>query len=371
MPLRDVFCQDKAVAFLQRAFQSGKVPHAYIFAGMEGVGKFKTARQWAKLLLCENPSRENGFADSCSLCESCRLFEADSHPDFHHVYKELLEFTKEGKGKKTPVRLPIDVIREFLIQKVATKPTLSHRKVSVVSEAEKLNAASQNALLKVLEEPPAYCCIVLLCTRLERLLPTTKSRCQIVRFGPIDKEKISARLREMHLQANQAQYFARLSQGSMGTACQWAALQSDGAELYQTKKKVVAAVASCELQNALELAHQFLDSAKNIAAVWSNLDADTSKADINRRAQKTLIQVAISALHDAMMLNTTANTPLINFDQENEVRKLANRLAPEEAAERIADCYRSLRWIEAAVNEKLLFEQLLLSFAKSDIITIE
>ena len=371
MPLRDVFCQDKAIAFLQRAFGSGKVPHAYIFAGMEGVGKFKTARQWAKLLLCENPCRETGFADSCGSCQSCRLFEADSHPDFHHVYKELVEFTKEGKGKKTPVLLPIDVIREFLIQKVATRPTLSQRKVFVVSEAEKLNAASQNALLKVLEEPPAYCCIVLLCTRLERLLPTTKSRCQIVRFGPVDEEKISARLKEVGLEQRHAQYFARLSQGSMGTDCQWAALQSDGAELYQSKKKLVAAVANCELQNALELAHQFLDSAKSIAAVWSNLDADTSKADINRRAQKTLIQVAISALHDAMMLNTITNRRLINFDQESEIRKLANRLSPEEEAEKIADCYKSLRWIEAAVNEKLLFEQLLLSFAKSDIMTIE
>ncbi|GAF75732.1 unnamed protein product, partial [marine sediment metagenome] len=176
MPLKEIFCQDKALSILQRAYAADKVPHAYIFAGIEGVGKFKTASEWAKLLLCKNPVIEKTdsirFADSCCLCESCRTFEAGSHPDFIHIYKELIQFTKEGKDKKTPVDLPKDVVKEFLIEKVSIRPTTSERKVFVVSEAEKLNAASQNALLKVLEEPPRYCCIILLCTRLEKLLPT-------------------------------------------------------------------------------------------------------------------------------------------------------------------------------------------------------
>ena len=152
--------------------------HAYIFAGLEGVGKYKTAREWAKLLLCRSPQTKQGpagtFADSCGSCESCTLLEADSHPDYAHVYKELLEYTKDGKGKKTPIDLPIDVIREFLIEQVAIRPTpLVQGRVFVLSEAEKLNANSQNALLKVLEEPPPHCTIILLCTRLEQLLPTT------------------------------------------------------------------------------------------------------------------------------------------------------------------------------------------------------
>ncbi len=176
MSFKEIFCQDKAIDILQRAFASGKWAHAYIFAGPEGVGKFKTACEWAKLLLCEKPTVENDFSDSCGSCRACQLFEAESHPDFNHIYKELREFTKDGKGKPPPVDLPIDVIREFLIAKVSTRPTLSQRKVFVVSEAERLNNASQNCLLKVLEEPPEYCFIILLCTRLEKLLPTTKSR---------------------------------------------------------------------------------------------------------------------------------------------------------------------------------------------------
>ncbi len=200
MSLKEIFCQDKAISILQRGFAANKMPHSYIFSGVEGVGKFKTAREWAKLLLCKSAVMENGFADSCGRCQSCRLFEAGSHPDFNLVYKELLEFTKDNKGKKTPVDLAIDVIREFLIDKVSTRPTLSQRRVFVVSEAERLNTASQNCLLKVLEEPPEYCTIILLCTRMERLLPTIKSRCQMIRFALIDEKRIIEKLKEAGLE---------------------------------------------------------------------------------------------------------------------------------------------------------------------------
>ena len=159
MSFKEIFCQDRAIDILQRAFAARRWAHSYIFAGPEGVGKFKTAREWAKLLGCREPVAENGFAESCGCCESCRLFEAGSSPDFNHVYKELLEFTEDGRGKTTPVDLPIDVIREFLVEKVSARPTVSQRKVFVVSEAERLNNSSQNCLLKVLEEPPGYCCI--------------------------------------------------------------------------------------------------------------------------------------------------------------------------------------------------------------------
>jgi DNA polymerase-3 subunit delta' len=254
MSLKEIFCQDKTISILQRALASGKLPHAYIFAGPEGVGRFKTAREWSKMLLCESPVTENGFADSCSSCQSCRLFEAGSHSDFSHIYKELREFTREGKNKPPPVDMPIDVIREFLIEKISNRPTLSQRKVFVVSEAERLNAFSQNSLLKVLEEPPEYCSIILLCTRLERLLPTTKSRCQVIRFSAVDEDRIIEKLKDAGLNQNQAKYFARLADGSLGLACQWARLQLADANLYQTKKKLVDVVSTCEYADVLNTA---------------------------------------------------------------------------------------------------------------------
>lgn len=369
MSLRDILCQDKAISLLQRGYACNKSAHAYIFAGLDGVGKFKTAVEWAKLLLCEHPvTEEKGalhFADSCGVCESCQLFEVGSHPDFEHVYKELREFTEDGKGKPPPVELPINVIREFLIKKVATRPTRSQRKVFVVSEAEKLNISSQNCVLKVLEEPPAYCCIILLCTRMERLLPTTKSRCQTIRFGPIDEQIIVEKLKESGIDSRKAQYFARLSSGSLGAACQWAELELADAGLYALKRKLVDSVVSYELSDALGIAQNCLDESKRLAAAWSHLDKATSRTDISRRAHKTLIQIVISTLHDAMRLDIAPADTLFNFDQKDQVVKLAGRFDAEQAANRIADCYELLRWIEAGVNEKLIFERLLLNLSIS------
>jgi len=370
MSFEEIFCQDKAIDILQRAFASDRWAHAYIFAGAEGIGKFKTAREWARLLLCESPAVKGKIADSCGSCRSCRLFEAGSNPDFAHIYKELREFTENGKGKPPPVDLPIDVIREFLIAKVSRKPTLSQRKVFVVSEAERLNKSSQNSLLKVLEEPPEYCCIVLLCTRLEKLLPTTKSRCQTIRFGPIDESRIIEKLKDKGLEEEPARYFARLAQGSVGEACQWAELELADANLYEAKKELIDSLASYELAEALDLARELLAESKKIAAEWIKIDKATSKTDINRRAMKIIVRIVISALHDAMNLNMTRAKEVVNFDQKEKIEKLACRFDAELAAEKISDCYRILRWIESSVNEKLIFEQLLLSLADSDTIRV-
>jgi DNA polymerase III gamma/tau subunit len=277
----------------------------------------------------------------------------------------LIQFTKEGKGRKTPVDLPIDVIREFLVDKVSAKPTMSRRKVFIVSEAERLNASSQNAMLKVLEEPPEYCSIILLCTRMERLLPTTKSRCQTIRFLPIDEERIIDKLKEMGIDGKKAKYFARLAQGSLGQACQWAQLELAGAKLYQIKKELLSSLSGFGYADALKLAEWLLDESKEIAAIWTNLDKTTSKTDINRRAARSLVQIIVSALHDTIKLSL-AEAKIANFDQKEQIEKLAGRFGPEQSAEKISDCYKTLRWIESAVNEKLIFEQLLLNLAVSD-----
>ncbi|MHC4220793.1 MAG: DNA polymerase III subunit [Planctomycetota bacterium] len=365
MSLNDIFCQDKALSILQSAYAADRLGHAYIFAGADGVGRFRTARQWAKLLLCLQPVTGENFTDSCGQCQSCQKFQAGAHPDFNHVYKELSEFTKDGKKKVAPINLPIDVIREFLIEKVPTRPSLSQRKVFVVSEAEKLNPASQNALLKVLEEPPAYFTIILLCSRLEKLLATTKSRCQVVRFGPIEQDKIIEQLDQMGLGGQAGKYFAYLADGSLGQACTWAQLELNGADLYKSKKEIVDSLAKFQLPDAVSFAEQLLAKSKKIAEVWAKLTEKTSTKDINRRAHKTIIRIIIAAVSDAMKASAEAHTTLINFDQAQAITKLANRMGPETAAEKIIDAYENLSWIDASVNEKLIFEHLLLNLADS------
>ena len=370
MSFSEIFCQDNAIDILQRAYKSDRASHAYIFAGPEGVGKFLTASQWAKLLLCNEPVMEDGSARACDTCQSCQIFDLGTHPDFVHVYKELREFTEAGKGKAAPLDMPVDVIREMLNAKVTVRPNLSKRKVFVVSETEKMNASSQNCMLKVLEEPPTYCCIILLCTRLEKLLPTTKSRAHIIRFGPINHEIIVEKLMGIGLNQNISKYFSLLSQGSLGQACNWAELELNGAGLYQAKKDLVNSLSQYSYADSLELANTILSQKSKVTTLWSDLDKNTSKTDIGRRAEKLFIQMIISVLYDAMRIQVVPESEIINFDQLEQIHKLAARFDTEIAAEKIAECYKMLQWIESNVNERLIFEHLLLSLAEYDNIRV-
>ena len=366
MSLKEILCQQKPISILQNAFAANRIPHAYIFCGNNGVGRYATAKQWAKLLLCHNPITENGLTDSCSKCPSCKLVDSDSHPDFIHIYKELFEFTKKGKDRTTPLELPIDVIREFLIAQATSKPTHSARKVFIISEAEKLNNYSQNALLKTLEEPPSYCSIILLCTRLDTLLPTTKSRCQIIRFGPVSQSAISDKLKEFSLDQNTAQYFARFAQGSLGDACQLAELELENSQLFKIKTDIIDTITSLKLDSSLDTAASFLKTAKTIEKVWTNIEPDKSAKDIERKSKKLLIKIIISALSDCMKLHLNPSEPLINADQLQCIRKLASRFDPETASEMIENASRNIAWINANVNDKLIFEHLLLNLNVCD-----
>ena len=186
----------------------------------------------------------------------------------------------------------------------------------------------------------------------------------------IEEERVIDTLKQKGLEQKKARYFARLAQGSLGRACQWCQLELAEAGLYQTKKKLITTFAGYEYAEALDLAQWFLEETKKIATVWSGLADKISKTDINRRASKTILQIIMSALYDAMKLNTIPQNPLINFDQEPQIRKLSERFDPEQAAEKIGHCFQTLRWIDSSVNEKLIFEQLLLNLAISDKIKV-
>ncbi len=372
MSLTEIFCQDKAIGVLQRALAADKLAHAYIFSGPDGIGKSATAKQWAKMLLCREPVSENTpngiFVDSCGRCESCAVFDGGAHPDFNSVHKELVPYTKKGKGKNPPLDLPIDVIREFLIDRVAGKPKMSKRSVFVVDEAQKLNIASQNALLKVLEEPPKHCFIILLCSRTERLLPTTLSRCQVIRFGPVDERIILKRLTSDGVAQTEAAYWARFSESSVGTALAWAQLQLKESSCYEIKKELVNRLAAHKLGDSIDFAEWLSKTSKTISGRWAENQEKTSTKDIARMTKKGLLRMITAAFGDAMQLGVGRDRNLVNTDQKHQIEKLAERDDSEELAEKIANIYQKGRWVESNVNEKLIFEELLLNHADSGII---
>ncbi len=163
----------------------GRLPHAILFHGAAGTGKVVFAERFANALLCERP-QSSGHA--CGECDSCGWFAHYAHPDYRRVRPDVLEAdadsdadSDEGAAKKS-ARTPSKDIRIEQVRSLAAFMNVStHRsgvRVVLLYPAEALNAASANALLKTLEEPPPDTVFLLVTDRIDRLLPTILSRCR-------------------------------------------------------------------------------------------------------------------------------------------------------------------------------------------------
>ncbi|MBN1124655.1 MAG: DNA polymerase III subunit [Sedimentisphaerales bacterium] len=375
MQLQEIFCQDEVLKRLQQAYAAGKMAHAYIFAGPDGVGRRTIARAWAQMLLCQNRQQKKIggyplFVDNCGQCESCRVFDSGGHPDFQEIYKELRPYTVADKGKEAKQDLPISVIREFLIDKVASRPTMGEFVVFIVHEAERLNASSQNALLKVLEEPPRHCIIILLCTRPEMLLPTTLSRCQLLRFGPIEEDIIVKRLVEQGVDKVEAVFWARFCEGSLGQAIHWIGLKLKEGSCYSLKTELIRRLAQFQLADTVDLAEWMVSQTKDLGQAFNAVNEQVSKTESNRRALKGVLRMTLYAFKDTMRLSAGMDEGLINADQKELICRIADRNCPETLAEWIATADKSMQWVDDSVNEKLIFEDFLLHCAGCGIVRL-
>ncbi|MDR2000584.1 MAG: DNA polymerase III subunit delta' [Zoogloeaceae bacterium] len=153
------------------------LPHALLLTGREGIGKGRFALAAAARLLCESLAG----SDACGQCPSCRWFLGGNHPDFRHVIPaadlEAEEADADTERKKGSRQILIDQIRE-LEDFVFVGGHRNGARVVVIEPAEAMNHAAQNALLKILEEPPASVYFILISYRWRRLLPTIRSRCR-------------------------------------------------------------------------------------------------------------------------------------------------------------------------------------------------
>src|SRR5882724_8837084 len=144
----DILGQHAAIDAIRRAYRADRLPHGLIFAGPAGVGKATTAGALAKLFLCERPKEDI----PCGRCESCRVFAAGNHPDYHVITKELIRY-HDKTGKSKGIELSIHVLRPELIEPANRKANLGRGKVFVVEQADYMNPQAQNSILKTLEEP--------------------------------------------------------------------------------------------------------------------------------------------------------------------------------------------------------------------------
>jgi DNA polymerase-3 subunit delta' len=201
MPFSDILGQERACSFLKAVRARDKMPHAYLFTGIPGVGKKSTAQALAMALNCS--SQRDG--DACGKCPSCRRILTANAPDFHVIVPE--------RG-----RIGIDRIRELNHELIFASLTAKYR-IFVICHAENMTPEAANAFLKSLEEPSLGTIFVLTASEPLDLLPTIVSRCQRVSFRPLPPKVVSRLLVEKAgLSEKEADTLADLSQGSMGRA---------------------------------------------------------------------------------------------------------------------------------------------------------
>ena len=187
---------------LQNAVRMDKISHAYIIQGELGAGKEFIAKVFAKTIQCERSNYE-----PCEECRSCKQMDHKNHPDVIWVSHEK------------PNSIGVEDIRTQVNNDMAIKPYYGPKKIYIINESEKMTMQAQNALLKTLEEPPAYGVIILLTTNADALLPTILSRCVVLHMRPVEDSKIEDYLmNQLHMPDYKAGVCAAFARGNMGKA---------------------------------------------------------------------------------------------------------------------------------------------------------
>ena len=199
---KDVVGHKDIINYIRSAVTENKVSHAYILNGERGSGKKMLASLFATTLLCEKQG-----PDPCNECHSCRQAESGNHPDIIRVTHEK------------PNTISVEDIRRQVNEDIQIRPYQGPYKIYIIAEADLMTVQAQNALLKTIEEPPAYAVIFLLTENAEALLPTITSRCVMLKLRNIRDTLIRKYLMEtMHVPDYKADMCTAFAQGNMGRA---------------------------------------------------------------------------------------------------------------------------------------------------------
>lgn len=194
--------QEHIKEHFKKAIENNKISHAYILSGERSSGKEFVAKIFAQTLQCEAKGLE-----PCNTCRSCLQAMSNNHPDIKKVSHEK------------PNLISVDDIRSQVVGDVLIKPYYGPWKIYIINEAEKMNAAAQNALLKTLEEPPSYAIFILLTVNEESLLNTIRSRCVCLTMRPVENRLMRKYLIDnLNVPDYQADICMAFARGNVGRA---------------------------------------------------------------------------------------------------------------------------------------------------------
>jgi DNA polymerase-3 subunit delta' len=300
----------------------GRLPHAMLFNGIEGLGKRQVAHKFAMALLCERPDEQ--FMP-CGNCRSCTQFRANSHPDFH-----LIEPSEAGKAIK------IDQIRS-LIDRFSLAGHYGRYRVAIIDQADSMTLAAANSLLKSLEEPPERTLLILVTSSCSTLPATILSRCQKVHFDAPGLDMATSWLNKQHneLTGREQELLAMASHAPL--------LAVEIAESGQT-----------ELRD--EIFGVFLSIADGSTMPLGNT-GQWLKAGISAP-----IQWVYSWVCDLIKLKNQFGQAIVNHDKSSDLQMLAQQVELTSLYQYLDKILDTLKKQHAPLNTQMIMDDLLLDW---------
>lgn len=320
---KEIIGQQQVKEHFQSALQMGKISHAYILNGESGSGRQMLADAFTKALLCEN----KGAADACEICKSCLQAESGNHPDIRYITHDKASIS-------------VDDIREQLNNDIQIKPYSSDYKVYIIPDANKMTEQAQNALLKTIEEPPAYAVIILITDNIHSLLPTIQSRCVVLNTKPINKEEIANYLvKTLSMEPEQAHIAAGFCQGNMGKAIRFANSE-DFQEMKSDVLGLLKNIDSMELSEIMDVIRLF----------------SQKKGMIN-----DYLDLMLLWYRDVLMFKVTKDANLLLYqDEYNAISKQASVRTYEDIENILQSIDKTKIRLDANVNFDIAIELMIL-----------
>ncbi|OGR26737.1 MAG: DNA polymerase III subunit delta' [Desulfuromonadales bacterium GWD2_54_10] len=324
MAFADILGHERILEVFRRALSSGKTSHSYIFEGPPGCGRRKTALALIQALFCEYRAD-----DACGTCSSCLKVQSGNHADVN-----LIEPLPDKRD------ISIDQLREM--QRVlALRPYEAPRKACLLEPAERMSVNAANSLLKTLEEPPGNAIIILLSENADMLLPTIRSRCQLVRFAPLPPEHVRQLLEQNGMDQASAATLAQMACGSMQRA-----RELDNESLTERRD--------------LLLKHLTQINFDHIATVF---DASEELGGNRDNALETL-DLLLSFARDMIHL-TAGSNDIINTAIRPSLESLTTGLNLERVLQLAGDVMETRRAVQRNANVKLALDHLFIKMARS------
>jgi DNA polymerase-3 subunit delta' len=331
----EIIGQERAIGFLKKTMALGRIPHAFLFTGISGVGKRTTATAFTQAINCLEPLDNDG----CGKCLICRQISSGNFPD-------LIFFEPDGQNIK------IEQIRE-LNRNLSFKPLIGKYRVTIINQAETMTEDAANSLLKTLEEPPPGNILILKTVEPRDLLSTVVSRCQRIPFQPLSFQVIKEWLmKEMHMDKETACLVARLSEGSLGKAFNIA----DTSFLEEREERIADMVQlpGVSKHQLLVMAQEYAGKAKKTGRGASKTTDLSELLGIWKTWYRDLIIMKMNSTH----------TVVINADFSRKLKNASKKMTIDNLIEGFMILDQAQRDLSRNLNAGLIIENALLNLKR-------